>query len=99
MDGETGKVVDMKDYGIWEPFAVKVQTYKTAIEVRPKSMTVNSIFCVSYTIFFYHVLSFLYPTQRVAEGIMFLTRQSVSQSVSPVFLVSATPLKPLNRIS
>ena len=33
MDGETGKVVDMKDYGIWEPFAVKVQTYKTAIEV------------------------------------------------------------------
>lgn len=33
VDGETGKVVDMKDYGIWEPFAVKVQTYKTAIEV------------------------------------------------------------------
>ena len=42
---------------------------------------------------------FLYPTQRVAEGIMFLTRPSVSQSVSPVFLASATPLKPLNRIS
>ena len=45
----------------------------------------------------------LYPTQRVVEGIMFLTHpsvsQSVSQSVSPVFLVSATPLKPLNRIS
>ena len=37
----------------------------------------------------------LYPTQRVAEGIMFLTRPSVS----PVFLVSATPLKPLDRIS
>ena len=30
---------------------------------------------------------------------MFLTRPSVSQSISPVFLVSATPLKPLNRIS
>ena len=56
-------------------------------------------------------LLFLYPTQRVAEGIMFLTRQSVSlsvsqsvslsvsQSVSPVFLVSTTPLKPLDRIS
>ena len=29
---------------------------------------------------------------------MFLTRPSVSQSVSPVFLVSATPLKPLNWI-
>ena len=32
---------------------------------------------------------FLYPTH--AEDIMFLTRHSVSQSVSPVFLVSATP--------
>ena len=42
---------------------------------------------------------FLYPTQRVAEGIMFLTRPSVSQSISSVFLVSTTPLKPLNRIS
>ena len=29
----------------------------------------------------------------------FLTRPSVIQSVSPVFLVSANPLKPLNRIS
>ena len=38
----------------------------------------------------------LYPMQRVAEGIMFLTRPSVSQYVSPVFL---PPLKPLNRIS
>ena len=50
---------------------------------------------------------FLYPTQLVADGLMFLTRpsvnlsvsQSVSQSVSLVFLVSATPLKPFNRIS
>ena len=57
----------------------------------------------------------LYPTQRVAEGIMFFiplamscggynvfdpsVSQSVSQSVSPVFLVSATPLKLLDRIS
>ncbi|KAI8150126.1 T-complex protein 1 subunit gamma [Fennellomyces sp. T-0311] len=32
IDGESGKVVDMKDYGIWEPSAVKVQTIKTAIE-------------------------------------------------------------------
>jgi T-complex protein 1 subunit gamma len=32
IDGEAGKVVDMKDYGIWEPSAVKVQTIKTAIE-------------------------------------------------------------------
>ena len=56
----------------------------------------SSTSCCSLIVFF------LYPTQRVAEGIMFLTRpsvsQSVSQSVSPVFLVSATPLKPLDRI-
>ncbi|CDH49994.1 t-complex protein 1 subunit gamma [Lichtheimia corymbifera JMRC:FSU:9682] len=32
IDGESGKVVDMKDYGIWEPTAVKLQTIKTAIE-------------------------------------------------------------------
>ena len=38
---------------------------------------------------------YLFPTQWVAEGIMFLT----CQSVSPVFLVSVTPLKLLNRIS
>ena len=33
VDGETGNIVDMKDFGIWEPYSVKVQTYKTAIEV------------------------------------------------------------------
>ena len=33
VDGETGKIVDMKDYGVWEPFSVKAQTIKTAIEV------------------------------------------------------------------
>lgn len=33
IDGETGKVVDMTQHGIWEPSAVKVQTIKTAFEV------------------------------------------------------------------
>lgn len=32
VDGTTGSIVDMNDYGIWEPTAVKVQTIKTAIE-------------------------------------------------------------------
>ncbi|KAG0244244.1 T-complex protein 1 subunit gamma [Mortierella sp. GBA43] len=32
IDGEAGKIVDMHEYGIWEPNAVKVQTIKTAIE-------------------------------------------------------------------
>lgn len=33
VDGNTGELADMKNLGIWEPLAVKQQTYKTAIEV------------------------------------------------------------------
>ena len=33
IDGETGQLVDMHTYGVWEPIAVKMQTIKTAIEV------------------------------------------------------------------
>ena len=33
IDGDTGKVVDMRSYGVWEPEAVKVQSVKTAVEV------------------------------------------------------------------
>lgn len=33
VDGDTGKIVDMKTYGLYESAAVKVQTLKTAIEV------------------------------------------------------------------
>jgi len=32
INGITGDIVDMKELGIWEPFTVKVQTIKTAIE-------------------------------------------------------------------
>ncbi|KAL7581731.1 hypothetical protein ACA910_022269 [Epithemia clementina (nom. ined.)] len=32
INGETGQLVDMNDYGIWEPVGVKAQTIKTAIE-------------------------------------------------------------------
>lgn len=32
IDGVTGKIVDMEQIGIWEPYSVKVQTIKTAIE-------------------------------------------------------------------
>lgn len=35
VDGETGALCDMTALGIWEPVAVKAQTYKTAVEVRP----------------------------------------------------------------
>ena len=33
VNGETGDIADMKDYGVWEAYSVKAQTYKTAIEV------------------------------------------------------------------
>ncbi|KAF2721252.1 t-complex protein 1 subunit gamma [Polychaeton citri CBS 116435] len=32
IDGDAGKVVDMKDFGVWEPQAVKLQSIKTAVE-------------------------------------------------------------------
>jgi len=32
IDGNTGKITDMKELGVWEPYAVKVQTIKTAVE-------------------------------------------------------------------
>jgi len=34
IDGETGQLADMHTFGIWEPIAVKMQTIKTAIEVK-----------------------------------------------------------------
>lgn len=43
IDGLNGKVVDMKDYGIWEPNAVKVQTVKTAIESACMLLRVDDI--------------------------------------------------------
>lgn len=32
VNGDTGDVVDMKEYGVWEPEAVKSQSIKTAVE-------------------------------------------------------------------
>lgn len=33
VDGEKGTLVDMREYGVWEPEAVKLQSLKTAVEV------------------------------------------------------------------
>lgn len=33
VDGDTGSLADMTELGVWDPLSVKVQTYKTAIEV------------------------------------------------------------------
>jgi T-complex protein 1 subunit gamma len=32
VNGDTGDIVDMKSYGVWEPQAVKLQSIKTAVE-------------------------------------------------------------------
>jgi T-complex protein 1 subunit gamma len=32
VDGDAGKLVDMQEYGVWEPMAVKMQSVKTAVE-------------------------------------------------------------------
>lgn len=39
INGDTGTIVDMAEYGIWEPEAIKLQSIKTAIEV--SSLTHN----------------------------------------------------------
>lgn len=39
VDGETGKVTDMKTYGLLESAAVKIQTLKTAIEVCAETLS------------------------------------------------------------
>ena len=33
VDGDKGVLADMKELGVWDPLSVKVQTFKTAIEV------------------------------------------------------------------
>ncbi|XP_074649895.1 T-complex protein 1 subunit gamma-like [Tubulanus polymorphus] len=43
IDGETGNIVDMKEFGIWEPYSVKAQTYKTAIETAILLLRIDDI--------------------------------------------------------
>ena len=43
IDGNTGSIVDMKELGVWEPYAVKVQTVKTAIEAASLILRVDDI--------------------------------------------------------
>ncbi len=61
IDGIKGTLADMKDLGIWEPYAVKAQTLKTAIEVsalntttRPHAPSLWHLFvCLFVDIFFF----------------------------------------------
>lgn len=43
IDGNTGAITDMKELGIWEPYAVKVQTIKTAIEAAAMLLRIDDI--------------------------------------------------------
>lgn len=43
VDGEEGKVVDMNEYGVWEPETIKLQSMKTAIESAALLLRVDDI--------------------------------------------------------
>lgn len=43
IDGETGKLVDMSQLNVWEPLAVKMQAYKTAIETAVLLLRIDGI--------------------------------------------------------
>uniref|UniRef100_A0A8C5VXF0 CCT-gamma n=1 Tax=Microcebus murinus TaxID=30608 RepID=A0A8C5VXF0_MICMU len=43
VNSETGTLVDMKELGIWEPLAVKLQTYKTAVETAVLLLRIDDI--------------------------------------------------------
>jgi T-complex protein 1 subunit gamma len=43
VNGETGEIADMNDYGIWEAYSVKAQTYKTAIETAILLLRIDDI--------------------------------------------------------
>ncbi|KAJ2542324.1 T-complex protein 1 subunit gamma [Coemansia sp. RSA 1853] len=43
VNGETGTPVDMKEYGVWEPLAVKLQTIKTAVDSASLLLRVDDI--------------------------------------------------------
>ncbi|GME77668.1 unnamed protein product [[Candida] boidinii] len=43
IDGDLGKLVDMEEYGIWEPEVIKQQSVKTAIESACMLLKVDDI--------------------------------------------------------
>lgn len=43
IDGESGELVEQKEKGLWEPLAVKLQTYKTAIETAILLLRIDDI--------------------------------------------------------
>merc|ERR1719471_2712486 len=43
INGQTGEIADMADLGVWEPLAVKLQVYKTAIETAILLLRIDDI--------------------------------------------------------
>ena len=43
IDGDKGKLADMRDVGVWEPLSVKAQTIKTAIEAASMLLRIDEI--------------------------------------------------------
>merc|ERR1719352_37179 len=43
IDGEKGVITDMNELGVWEPYAVKIQTIKTAIEASSMLLRIDDI--------------------------------------------------------
>jgi T-complex protein 1 subunit gamma len=43
VDGDTGRLVDMKEFGVWDPFTVKAQVYKTAVETAILLLRIDDI--------------------------------------------------------
>ncbi len=43
IDGNAGTIVDMKELGVWEPYAVKTQTFKTSLEAAVLLLRIDDI--------------------------------------------------------
>jgi len=43
INGETGAITDMNELGVWEPYSVKAQTFKTAIETAILLLRIDDI--------------------------------------------------------
>ena len=58
MDGSSGVLADMNELAIWEPIAVKEQTFKTAIEVSTNRK--DDVGIISAVIYLYRLLFFCF---------------------------------------
>ena len=48
VDGESGELTDMNNLKVWEPLSVKLQVYKTAVEVCITDLLLNFFVVLSF---------------------------------------------------